>query len=77
MTKKEVEHMVRKVSQEVIKSRDGKKWKNNGNRCAYDFNSEVIQVQEDLGRALEEELRVGLGWCLTLFCNCLRKVCRS
>lgn len=49
--------MVRKVSQEVIKSRDGKKWKNNGNRCAYDFNSEVVQVQVDLGRALEEEFK--------------------
>ena len=52
-----VERVARRIAQEEIKSRDGKKWNKVGNQKQYDFNAEVIQNGEELVETLEKEFQ--------------------
>ena len=51
---KEVERLTRKIVKDEIRSRDGQTWNRTGNLKQFEFNSDVLTVQEDLGVALEK-----------------------
>ena len=47
--------LARKAAKETIRSNDGLKWNNKGNRCQYDFNQDVAEIHDDLEACLKEE----------------------
>ena len=53
--REEIETVARKIAKETIKSNDGLKWNHKGNRCQYDFNTDLLQINEDLETSLKVE----------------------